>query len=178
MLAKFINHSRHREYMSGIEREKSRTKATGEVFTPTPLVQSMIDKLPIELFTDPTKTYLDPTCGDGQFLSEVIIKKLENGSTYQQALMTTYGTDLMMDNCIETIKRLYMVNENQIEPITGAKLKEVAKKWQSNGLLALFRIRNTDGTLFRLKRPDGTLSSYINIVQADGLTYDYSFGSK
>ena len=65
-----IKHIRDREYMSGVDREKNRVKATGEVFTPTPLVQEILDQLPQELFSDPTKTFLDPTCGDGQFLKK------------------------------------------------------------------------------------------------------------
>lgn len=93
-----INHARNREYMSGIEREKTRVKATGEVFTPTPLVQEVLDKIPQSQFTDPAKTFLDPSCGDGQFLSEVLIRKMENGSTFEQALSTIYGVDLMEDN--------------------------------------------------------------------------------
>ena len=84
--------------MSGIEREHVRVKATGEVFTPTPLVQEMLDKLPLEQFTDTKKTFLDPSCGDGQFLGEVLIRKIENGSTFEQALSTIYGVDLMQDN--------------------------------------------------------------------------------
>ena len=83
--------------MGGVERDQLRVKATGEVFTPTPLVQEVLDKLPMEQFTDPTKTFLDPACGDGQFLGEVLIRKMENGSTFEQALSTTYGVDLMED---------------------------------------------------------------------------------
>jgi hypothetical protein len=98
MLSKVIAHARNRGYMSGVEREKSRVKSTGEVFTPTPLVQEILNKLPPELFTDYTKTFLDPSCGDGQFLSEVLIRKMENGSTFEQALSTIYGVDLMIDN--------------------------------------------------------------------------------
>ena len=84
--------------MSGVERETARVKATGEVFTPTPLVQEMLDRLPIEQFSDPSKTFLDPSCGDGQFLGEVLIRKIENGGTFEQALSTIYGVDLMQDN--------------------------------------------------------------------------------
>lgn len=98
MLSKVIDHIRNRSYMSGVERERSRVKATGEVFTPTPLVQEILDQLPIEVFTDSTKTFLDPTCGDGQFLGEVLIRKMENGATFEQALSTVYGVDLMIDN--------------------------------------------------------------------------------
>ena len=58
----------------------------------------MLEKLPIDQFTDPSKTFLDNSCGDGQFLGEVLIRKMENGSTFEQALSTTYGVDLMEDN--------------------------------------------------------------------------------
>ena len=98
MLSKVIDHIRNLTYMSGVERDRTRVKATGEVFTPTPLVQEILDKLQQDLFTDSTKTFLDPSCGDGQFLGEVIIRKMENGSTFEQALSTTYGVDLMQDN--------------------------------------------------------------------------------
>lgn len=84
--------------MSGVEREQSRVKATGEVFTPTSLVQEVLDKLPQELFTEPTKTFLDPSCGDGQFIGEVLIRKMENGIDFKTALSTIYGVDLMEDN--------------------------------------------------------------------------------
>jgi hypothetical protein len=98
MLSKAIHHARNREYMTGVERDKLRVKATGEVFTPTPLVQEMLDQLPAGVFDDPEKTFLDNSCGDGQFLSEVLIRKLEHGSTFEQALSTIYGVDLMPDN--------------------------------------------------------------------------------
>mgnify|MGYP006188016555 FL=1 len=102
MLNKFIEHSRNRSYMSGIERNKLRVKETGEVFTPTQLVQEMLDRLEeenSELFSDSTKTFIDPSCGDGQFLSEVVIRKMERSNcTLEQALSTTYGVELMEDN--------------------------------------------------------------------------------
>ena len=85
--------------MSGIERDKARVKSTGEVFTPTPLVQEILDTLDQSLFSDPNKTFIDPSgCGDGQFLGEVLIRKLENGIDFETALSTIYGVDLMQDN--------------------------------------------------------------------------------
>ena len=106
----YIEHTRNREYMSGVDRDKLRIKQTAEVFTPTPLVQEMLDKLEQQdptLFSDPTKTFLDNSCGDGQFLSEVVIRKIErSGCSLEQALQTTYGVDLMEDNVIECRKRI------------------------------------------------------------------------
>jgi hypothetical protein len=106
----YIQHARNREYMSGVERDKLRIKQTAEVFTPTLLVQEMLNKMEEknpELFSDPTKTFLDNSCGDGQFLSEVVIRKMERTRcTLEQALSTTYGVEFMEDNVIECRKRL------------------------------------------------------------------------
>ena len=98
LLNDVIDHVRNRSYMGGVERDKLRVKATGEVFTPTPLVREILDKISLDQFTDPTKTFLDNSCGDGQFLGEVLIRKIENGSTFEQALSTIYGVDIMIDN--------------------------------------------------------------------------------
>jgi len=110
ILFNYIHHSRNREYMSGVERDKLRVKQTAEVFTPTSLVQEMLNKLEDEnptLFSDPTKTFLDNSCGDGQFLSEVVIRKMERSRcTLEHALSTTYGVEFMKDNVIECRKRL------------------------------------------------------------------------
>ena len=135
-IAQVIHHARNREYMSGIKRDKARTRATGEVFTPTPLVQEILNQIPIEQFQDPSKTFLDPSCGDGQFLSEVLIKKMENGSTFEQALSTIYGVDIMPDNVALCKDRLLCGQEH---------LRHIVDK---------------------------------NIVCADALQYDYSFGEK
>ena len=122
-LSEVIDHIRDRTYMGGVERDQLRVKATGEVFTPTELVREMLKKLPIDQFTDPSKTFLDNSCGDGQFLGEVLIRKMENGSTFEQALSTTYGVDLMQDNvdlcrerllCGSTDPELIAIVENNI----------------------------------------------------------------
>jgi len=97
-LNEIVDHIRNRTYMSGIERDKIRVKSTGEVFTPTDLVREVLADIPIGQFIDPAKTFLDPSCGDGQFLGEVLIRKMENGSTFEQALGTVYGVDMMEDN--------------------------------------------------------------------------------
>jgi type I restriction-modification system DNA methylase subunit len=93
-----IDHIRNRSYMSGIERDKARVKATGEVFTPTDLVQEILDTFDDIIFSDPTKTFIDPTCGDGQFLGEVLIRKIENGVDFKTALSTIYGVEKEADN--------------------------------------------------------------------------------
>jgi hypothetical protein len=109
-MVNYVLFVRNREYMSGIDRDKLRIKQTAEVFTPTPLVQKMLDKIEEQdptSFSNPNKIFLDNSCGDGQFLSEIVIRKMErSGCTLEQALSTTYGVELMEDNVIECRKRL------------------------------------------------------------------------
>lgn len=98
MLNNIYKHLFDREYMSGVQRENVRVKATGEVFTPTWLVEEILDNMKQEMFVDSCKTFIDPACGDGQFLASVLYRKLQNGVDFEQALSTIYGVDLMPDN--------------------------------------------------------------------------------
>jgi hypothetical protein len=159
------SHLRNREYMSGVERDIQRVRATGEVFTPTPLVQKILNSLPVDVFTDKTKTFLDPSCGDGQFLAEVIIRKIEHGSTYLEALTTSYGVDLMPDNCLECIRRLYMCNDTQIQEYNHDTFidRDTSYCW-SPGLRSIYWV-NTPNYI-----------GWAKIVCANALKYDYGFG--
>ena len=96
-----ITHIRNRPYMSGIERDTLRVKETEEIFTPTILVHeclTLLETIHPDCFTDSTKTFIDNSCGDGQFLGEVLIRKIEKGINFEAALSTIYGVDLMPDN--------------------------------------------------------------------------------
>jgi len=84
--------------MSGVDRDKNRVKSTQEVFTPTKEVIDLVNSYPDSAYKNLEQTFLDPSCGDGQFLSEILIRKIENGATFEQALSTVYGVDLMIDN--------------------------------------------------------------------------------
>lgn len=121
-LEKAKDHIRNRSYMSGIEREYARVKSTGEVFTPTATVQRMLSKISIQEFQDPTKTFLDNSCGDGQFLSEILICKLENGSTFEQALSTIYGVDLMIDN-VDLCRERLLCGQEQFRHIVEKNIQ-------------------------------------------------------
>jgi len=101
-----------REYMSGVDRERNRVRATGEVFTPDELVSEILDQLDPQLFVTPGKTFLDPSCGDGNFLSRVLFKKLENGQDFEVALASVFGVDLMEDNVKLTQDRLLCGRED------------------------------------------------------------------
>jgi hypothetical protein len=110
------DHIRNRSYMSGVARDQLRVRSTGEVFTPTELVQEILDKMPKTLFKDLNKTYIDNFCGDGQFLGEVLIRKVENGIDFEQALSTIYGVDLMQDN-VDLCRERLLCGQEHLRPI-------------------------------------------------------------
>lgn len=50
----------------------------GEVFTPPTLINAMLDKLPPEVWDDPTKKWLDPAAGFGNFFMKVYLRLMKS----------------------------------------------------------------------------------------------------
>lgn len=136
--------------MTKIHRSKERIKQTGEIFTPLPLVDEILDKLPPEVFTDPNKTFLDPACGDGNFLIRVLHRKLHNGHDPVKALSTIYGVDIMPDNITQCKARLF---------------KEVFDFCRNNGNIEYAKKHAED--FYEILNN--------NIVWHDALTYHFEF---
>ena len=115
------NHINNRPYMGGLTRDKARIKATGEIFTPTDLVDQILDKLPLDIFTDKTKTVIDPSMGDGQFICQILIRRLENGMNFDDAISGIYGIDIMESN-VELAKERILCNQSHLKHIVDKNL--------------------------------------------------------
>ena len=94
-----------KRYLKKVADKKSRVKTFGEVFTPTPLVNEILDKLPKDAWQS-KKTFIDPSCGNGQFLAEVVRRKLEKGHPALQVLFTTFGVEIQSKNTVECRNRI------------------------------------------------------------------------
>lgn len=108
-------------------KSKERVRARGEVFTAEREVNAMLD-----LVKDETEridsTFLEPACGDGNFLDNILRRKLavvlkrygKSPADYEKysffACTTLYGVDIMADNVERCRKRLYDVWENSFAP--------------------------------------------------------------
>ncbi len=97
-----------------------RVRDLGEVFTPNTTVQEMLDLLPATMWAvHPSPTFLEPACGDGNFLVAILDRKLERiakdcakdqlpaGATPEaaqfhalEALASIYAVDISSDNII------------------------------------------------------------------------------
>jgi hypothetical protein len=93
------------------DKRAKRRKQTAEVFTPAELVNEMLDKLneygPESW--EPGKTFLDPACGNGNMLVEILKRKISLGHSPSKALASIYGTDIMADNIEECKNRLLVI---------------------------------------------------------------------
>jgi len=133
-------------YMSGVDRESDRVKATGEVYTPTDLVIEMLQTMNIEDFA-PGKTTLDPACGDGQLLVPVKwLKVFHYNMSEEDAVKDLYGVDIMRDNVDLCKRRLgggNIVMGNTLDPdvrLDGQSDDEYLnmRKWFGTGSLEGF----------------------------------------
>lgn len=90
-------------------KSKSRVKAHAEVFTAEREVKAMCDLIPSEVWERIDSTFLEPACGTGNFLFEILKRKYAHCETPKdglKALASVVGIDIQADNCDECRRRL------------------------------------------------------------------------
>ena len=92
-----------------IIKSKQRVKDFAEVFTPSHIVNDMCDLIPDSVWDNIESTFLEPACGNGNFLVEIYRRKLKlckDEKDGLKALASIVGIDIQADNCEECRKRL------------------------------------------------------------------------
>jgi type I restriction-modification system DNA methylase subunit len=101
-------------------KSKDRVKKFAEVYTPERIVNEMLDMVePMKL----ESTFLEPACGNGNFLVKILERKLKlchNADDIISAIQSIYGIDLLADNVEESKKRMFelickMIMEENIQ---------------------------------------------------------------
>ena len=103
-----------------------RDRTATEVFTPEHIVRDMCDMLEREnsehdVFA-PWTTFLEPTCGDGNFIVEILKRKFQRCTCrkdFTVALTSVYGMDIQADNIAETIRRVTELCRKYFKPSQG-----------------------------------------------------------
>lgn len=116
-------------------KSKKRVTEHGEVFTSEREVNSMLDLVKQETERIDSR-FLEPACGSGNFLAEVLRRKLAVvKAKYQmsqlhyeqyavQAISSVYGVDILEDNVHECRERLFNIFDEQYTELYEAKCKE------------------------------------------------------
>lgn len=101
-------------------KSKERVAERGEVFTAEREVKAMCDLVKDECERIDSR-FLEPACGDGNFLAEILSRKLAavkkgyKKSTYQYelnsviAVTSIYGVDIMLDNVLACRERMFQI---------------------------------------------------------------------
>lgn len=111
-----LSKEEYRDLHSGkIDRNQERIDNTGEVFTPSYRVGSLLDKVDKEIWSDRDADILEPAVGEGAFIIEILKRKLANGLSEVEALRSLYGIDIMEDNIHITRANLLSLVSNTTE---------------------------------------------------------------
>lgn len=118
--------------MAAQVKSRERVQDVGEVFTNEREVNAMLDMVKSETERIDSR-FLEPACGNGNFLAEVLRRKLAVvASRYRKrpteymryafvAVSSVYGVDIMADNVAECRERLYGIIEDEAKrAIRGA----------------------------------------------------------
>ena len=101
-------------------KSKQRARDHGEVYTHEREVNAMLN-LVADQVANPEKTFLEPACGNGNFLAEILRRKLaaviqkhkKSQFDYERtaliALGSLYGIELLADNVAECRARLHQI---------------------------------------------------------------------
>lgn len=136
---------------------EEKKKQFGEVFTPPELVNEILDQLPSELWSDPSKTWLDNSCGDGNFLVEVKnrlmtgLKDWEPDPIKREAHILNnqiYGVELQEDNWMECRRRLGLTPQGNDGNIVNADALAYNYKFLKNDCGGYITTDNTFDELF------------------------------
>jgi hypothetical protein len=109
----YIDYLRNFGYMQGVDRS-NRVKSTQEIFTPIAACEYYCTTLTdySNAFTDVTEKIVDNCSGDGEWLGACLIKRLENGFSLEESLLTLFGSDLQEDNINLCRRRLLCGRED------------------------------------------------------------------
>ncbi len=114
---------------------KQRVSDHGEVYTRKREVNAMLDLVKQETERIDSR-FLEPACGTGNFLIEILTRKLKvvegrykkSQLEYERyavlAVSSIYGIDILEDNAIECRRRLFEYFDQQYTRLYGAKCKE------------------------------------------------------
>jgi hypothetical protein len=86
----------------------SRIQSFGEVFTPLQFVGEMLDMLDASTWTDPSTVLVEPTCGDGAFVVEMLRRRFiglgrsrNKRTAVALAISSMWAIDIQRDNLFE-----------------------------------------------------------------------------
>lgn len=126
-------------FMDALVKSKKRIKDHGEVFTPDFIVNAMLELVKHETERIESR-FLEPACGDGNFLAPVLQRKLDvvlkkygrSQTDFEKnalvAVSSIYGIELLQDNVSACQKRLFNIFDQIYTKKFKTKCKDNLRK--------------------------------------------------
>lgn len=120
-------------------KSKERVRDHGEVFTSEREVKAMCDLVKEETERIDSR-FLEPACGDGNFLAEILTRKLgvvkrkykKSTLDYEKnsvlAISSVYGVDIMLDNVLACRDRLFKIWDKEYEVVCKKDCNEQTRQ--------------------------------------------------
>lgn len=111
-------------------KSRERVSKFGEVFTPAHIVSDMCDLIPADVWQNIDSTFLEPACGNGNFIAEILKRKLSichNTDEIIRAYKSIYGIDIQQDNIEETKARMLSMLP-EVDMTTTIQVIEILQK--------------------------------------------------
>ena len=161
--------------MASLAKSYSQEKLLGQVYTPRFIVCKILDDIGYNSCKILGKTIIDPACGDGRFLIEVVKRIIEFSpeNDLKKNLECVYGWDIDEVAIIECRENLnYLVRNNNIDIQWNVNLTNSIEKYEKPDLFAVSEFQKFD---FIVGNPPYIRIQHLELAQRNYIQKNYDF---
>ena len=161
--------------MASLAKSYSQEKLFGQVYTPQFIVCKILDDVGYNSPEILGKTIIDPACGDGRFLVEIVKRIIEfsTESDLKKNLECVYGWDIdkvAITECRENLNRL--INDKNIDVRWNVNVSNSLEKYEKPDLFAVAEFQKFD---FIVGNPPYIRIQHLDLMQRNYIQKNYDF---
>ena len=161
--------------MASLAKSYSQEKLFGQIYTPNFIVCKILDDVSYNSPEILGKTIIDPACGDGRFLVEIVKRIIEFSpeNDLQKNLECVYGWDIdevAIVECRENLNNL--VKNKKIDIQWNINVTNSIKKYEKPDLFVVSEFQKFD---FIIGNPPYIRIQHLDLVQRNYIQKNYDF---
>ncbi|MDR2962288.1 MAG: N-6 DNA methylase [Bacteroidales bacterium] len=161
--------------MASLQKTYSQEKKFGQVYTPNFVVCKILDDVGYNSPKMLGKTIIDPACGDGRFLTEIVkrIVALSPQNELQKNLECVYGWDIDEHAISECITNLnHLITDKNVDIQWNISASDSIKKYEKNSLFATSKSQKFN---FIVGNPPYIRIQHLDLEQRNYIQQNYDF---
>jgi predicted RNA methylase len=161
--------------MASLAKSYKQAKLFGQVYTPKFIVRKMLDDIGYNSPEILGKKIIDPACGDGRFLTEIVKRIIEFSPAVElkQNLECVYGWDIdgaAVECCIANLNHL--LRDKSIDIQWAVNVTNSIKKYEKPDLFAINELPEFD---FIVGNPPYIRIQHLDLEQREYIQNNYDF---